>query len=159
MLSRKKESVDEEQCEASRLHAEERKHPKNPQKAAMLLVILVALMTCIFATLDNAVTMAHAEGTMDIGQWPRLLLACSGLAAGWIFDLGKKIHEHYHVLCHAAFDGMCSDDTVWRTIPGGTCSVLFVRRVLCRLFYDGIPGSFHEDEEACTVGRYGAGDQ
>ena len=88
MLSRKKESVDEEQCEASRLRAEELKNPKNPQKAAMLLVILVALMTCIFATLDNAVTMAHAEGTMDIGQWPRLLLACSGLAAGWIFDLG-----------------------------------------------------------------------
>ena len=51
----------------------------------MLLVILVALMTRIFATLDNAVTMAHAKGTMDIGQWPRLLLACSGLAAGWIF--------------------------------------------------------------------------
>ena len=37
--------------------------------------------------------------------------------------------------------------------------ILFVRRVLCRLFHDGIPGSFHEDEEACTVGRYGAGDQ
>ena len=59
MLSRKKESVDEEQCDANRLHAEELKNPKNPQKAAMLLVILVALMTCIFATLDNAVTMAR----------------------------------------------------------------------------------------------------
>lgn len=90
MLSRKKESVDEEQCEASRLRAEELKNPKNPQKAAMLLVILVALMTCIFATLDNAVTMAHAKGTMDIGQWPRLLLACSGLAAGWILIWEKE---------------------------------------------------------------------
>ena len=48
MLSRKKESAGEEQCEASRLRAEELKHPKNPQKAAMLLVILVALMTWIF---------------------------------------------------------------------------------------------------------------
>ena len=86
MLSRKKESVDEEQCEASRLRAEELKNPKNPQKAAMLLVILVALMTCIFATLDNAVTMAHAKGTMDIGQWPRLLLACSGLAGFLIWE-------------------------------------------------------------------------
>ena len=32
MLSRKKESVDEEQCDANRLHAEELKNPKNPQK-------------------------------------------------------------------------------------------------------------------------------
>ena len=52
-------------------------------------------MTCIFATLDNAVTLVHAAGKADIGQWPRLLLACSGLAAGVISimigaDLLKK---------------------------------------------------------------------
>ncbi len=35
-------------------------------------------MTCIFSTLDNTVTLGHADGTMDIGQWPRILLACSG---------------------------------------------------------------------------------
>ena len=107
MLSRKKESVDEEQCDANRLHAEERKNPKNPQKAAMLLVILVALMTCIFATLDNAVTMAHAEGTMDIGQWPRLLLACSGLAAGWIFDLGKRKYMSIIMYCVMLLSTVC----------------------------------------------------
>lgn len=107
MLSRKKESVDEEQCEASRLRAEELKNPKNPQKAAMLLVILVALMTCIFATLDNAVTMAHAKGTMDIGQWPRLLLACSGLAAGWIFDLGKRKYMSIIMYCVMLLSTVC----------------------------------------------------
>lgn len=107
MLSRKKESVDEEQCDANRLHAEELKNPKNPQKAAMLLVILVALMTCIFATLDNAVTMAHAEGTMDIGQWPRLLLACSGLAAGWIFDLGKRKYMSIIMYCVMLLSTVC----------------------------------------------------
>lgn len=107
MLSRKKESVDEEQCEASRLRAEVLKHPKNPQKAAMLLVILVALMTCIFATLDNAVTMAHAKGTMDIGQWPRLLLACSGLAAGWIFDLGKRKYMSIIMYCVMLLSTVC----------------------------------------------------
>ena len=107
MLSRKKESVDEEQCEASRLRAEELKNSKNPQKSAMLLVILVALMTCIFATLDNAVTMAHAKGTMDIGQWPRLLLACSGLAAGWIFDLGKRKYMSIIMYCVMLLSTVC----------------------------------------------------
>lgn len=73
----------------------------------MLLVILVALMTCIFATLDNAVTMAHAEGTMDIGQWPRLLLACSGLAAGWIFDLGKRKYMSIIMYCVMLLSTVC----------------------------------------------------
>ena len=43
--------------------------------AGLLLVLLVALMACVFSTLDNAITLGHAAGTMDIGQWPRMLLA------------------------------------------------------------------------------------
>lgn len=27
-------------------------------------------MTFVFATLDNAVTLVHAAGSVDIGQWP-----------------------------------------------------------------------------------------
>ena len=50
--------------------------------AGGLLALLVILMACIFSALDNAVTMHHAAGT-DIGQWPRLLLAVSGLSAGF----------------------------------------------------------------------------
>lgn len=60
---------------------------KNPRLAGMALLVTIVLMTCIFATLDNAVTLAHAAGTMDIGQWPRLFLALSGLLAGVLFDL------------------------------------------------------------------------
>ena len=119
MLSRKKESVAEEQCEASRLRAEELKNPKDPQKAAMLLVILVALMTCIFATLDNAVTMAHAKGTMDIGQWPRLLLACSGLAAGWIFDLGKRKYMSIIMYCVMLLSTVCVVPALWAGMGRG----------------------------------------
>ena len=52
--------------------------------AGGLLALLVILMACIFSALDNAVTMHHAAGT-DIGQWPRLLLAVSGLSAGFLF--------------------------------------------------------------------------
>ena len=69
--------------------AAERISWKNPRLAGVALLVTVALMTCIFATLDNAVTLAHAEGTMDIGQWPRLFLALSGLLAGALFDLNN----------------------------------------------------------------------
>ena len=62
---------------------------KNPRLAGVALLVTVVLMTCIFATLDNAVTLAHAAGTMDIGQWPRLFLALSGLLAGVLFDLNN----------------------------------------------------------------------
>lgn len=49
----------------------------------ILIILLVVLMTFIFSTLDSAVTLVHANGTVDIGQWPRILLALSGLAAGF----------------------------------------------------------------------------
>ena len=55
----------------------------------VLLIFLVIFMTCIFSTLDNTVTLGHADGTMDIGQWPRLFLALSGLLAGVLFDLNN----------------------------------------------------------------------
>ena len=54
------------------------------------LILLVVLMTCIFSTLDNAVTLGHATGEVDIGQLPRILLALSGLAAGFAFDIKKS---------------------------------------------------------------------
>lgn len=54
---------------------------KNEKTAGITLIIIVALMTCIFSTLDNAVTLVHAEGSVDIGQTPRVILAVSGLVA------------------------------------------------------------------------------
>lgn len=63
---------------------------KNTKLTAAVLVGVVALMTCIFSTLDNAVTLVHAGGSVDIGQWPRLLLAVSGLAAGFAFDVNGR---------------------------------------------------------------------
>lgn len=63
----------------------------NPKVAAVSLLLAVVFMTCIFSTLNNAVTLVHASGDFDIGQWPRLLLAVSGLAAGFLYDLwGRK---------------------------------------------------------------------
>lgn len=65
----------------------------------VLLILLVIFMTCIFSTLDNTVTLGHADGTMDIGQWPRVLLACSGLAAGFLFDCHNRRFMNLIMYC------------------------------------------------------------
>lgn len=65
----------------------------------VLLIFLVIFMTCIFSTLDNTVTLGHADGTMDIGQWPRILLACSGLAAGFLFDFHNRRFMNLIMYC------------------------------------------------------------
>ena len=73
----------------------------------ILLILLVSLMTCIFSTLDNAVTLEHASGKMDIGQWPRLLLACSGLAAGFIFDIKRRGLMNIIMYCVMILSTIC----------------------------------------------------
>ena len=51
--------------------------PENAGRAGLWLILVVALITCIFSTLDAAVTLVHVAGRGDVGQWPRLLLAGS----------------------------------------------------------------------------------
>ena len=58
--------------------------------AGITLIIIVALMTCIFSTLDNAVTLVHAEGSVDIGQTPRVILAVSGLVSLALMRLERQ---------------------------------------------------------------------
>lgn len=75
--------------------------------AGVLLLIILLLMTCIFATLDNVVTLFHAEGSVDIGQWPRLLLAVSGLLAGVLFDIRKHRYMHIIMYCITLLSVIC----------------------------------------------------
>ena len=63
-------------------------------------------MACIFSTLDNAVTMHHTAGT-DIGQWPRLLLAVSGLSAGFLFDIRKRKFMAMMMYCVMLMSVIC----------------------------------------------------
>ena len=63
---------------------------KNTRITAIVLIITIMLMACIFSTLDNIVTYYHSKGIMDIGQYPRLLLAISGVVAGVLFDLKER---------------------------------------------------------------------
>lgn len=57
-----------------------------PKKFGIILILIVFVMTFVFATLDNAVTLVHAAGSVDIGQWPRIILAYSGIVAGFLYS-------------------------------------------------------------------------
>lgn len=65
------------------------------KKTMITLVAVTALLTLIFSTLDNAVTLVHASGDFDIGQWPRLLLALSGIVAGILYDIKERKYMPY----------------------------------------------------------------
>ena len=76
------------------VYAQERIQVTEKRVRAFLLAAIVFFMTFIFAELDNAVTLVHAEGSADVGQWPRLLLAVSGLAAGMLYDIRESRYMH-----------------------------------------------------------------
>lgn len=82
-------------------------HYSDTTFAAIMLVITVVLMTCIFSTLDNAVTVVHAQGQMDIGQWPRVMLALSGLAAGWLFNIANRRYMNASMYCITLLSVIC----------------------------------------------------
>ena len=72
-----------------------------------LFTLLVVLMTCIFSTLDNVVTLVHSSGETDIGQWPRILLALSGLAAGFVFELKNRKYMGVIMYCVMVLSTIC----------------------------------------------------
>ena len=106
--------------------------------AGGLLALLVILMACIFSTLDNAVTMHHAAGT-DIGQWPRLLLAVSGLSAGFLFDIRKRKFMAMMMYCVMLMSVICSFG--W---------------IFCGILHHQLSGFCPPYAHASAVGRYGA---
>lgn len=76
-------------------YTNEHREMKSVKMAILMLVVVTALMTLIFSTLDNAVTLVHASGDFDIGQWPRLLLALSGIVAGILYDIKERKYMPY----------------------------------------------------------------
>lgn len=94
-------SPDEEKSESNT-----REHSKG-SIVGILMILLVVLMTFIFSTLDSAVTLVHANGTVDIGQWPRILLALSGLAAGFVFDIKNRKYMGLVMYCVMVLSTIC----------------------------------------------------
>lgn len=80
---------------------------KNPVVAGGALIVCVVLMTCVFSTLDNVVTLVHATGSVDIGEWPRLLLALSGLAAGFLYDIKERHYMSVIMYCVTLLSTIC----------------------------------------------------
>lgn len=80
---------------------------KNPAVAAASMVISVILMTCVFSTLDNAVTLVHAAGSVDIGRWSRLFLALSGLIAGFLYDIKGRRYMNIMMYCVTLLSTIC----------------------------------------------------
>lgn len=60
-----------------------------------------------FSTLDNAVTLYHASGAADIGQSPRILLALSGLIAGFLFDIKERKYMSIIMYCVMILSTIC----------------------------------------------------
>lgn len=86
---------------------EKRDSIKNPAAMAGTLTVCVILMTCVFSTLDNAVTLVHATGSVDIGQWPRMLLALSGLLGGCLYDMKERRYMYIMMYCVTTLSTIC----------------------------------------------------
>lgn len=84
----------------------QKKASRKQLASGVLLALLIVLMACIFSTLDNAVTLRHGSDA-DIGQWPRLLLAASGLASGFLFDLQKRKFMTVMMYCVMLISVIC----------------------------------------------------
>ena len=73
--------------------------PSASLRGALWLSVIVALVSLMFVTLDNIVTLADAGGDLDVGSWPRLLLAVSAIAAGALFDIRQRRYMNFIMFC------------------------------------------------------------
>lgn len=73
--------------------------PSASLRGALWLSVIVALVSLMFVTLDNIVTLADAGGDLDVGSWPRLLLAVSAIAAGVLFDIRQRRYMNFIMFC------------------------------------------------------------
>lgn len=80
---------------------------KNHVIAGVSIIGVVVLMSCIFSTLNISVTLVHADGSVDIGQWPRLLLAVSGLTAGFLYDIKGRKYMNIIMYCVTLLSTVC----------------------------------------------------
>ena len=65
------------------------------------LTVATAYLSGIFAALNAGLTTLHATGAVDLGDWPRLLLVMSSLAAGVLFDLHGRSYMNIGMTCAA----------------------------------------------------------
>ena len=79
----------------------------HPLRTGLLLAGIIALMTCIFSTLDSEMTLLHASGELNLGSLPRLLLALSGICAGILFSKIRERYQNLFMFCVMLFSTIC----------------------------------------------------
>lgn len=70
-----------------------------PTRKLALLALLIALLSCLFSTLDVFVTLANARGTFDVAELPRLLIAASAILSGVAFDRQSRRFRGVLMFC------------------------------------------------------------
>lgn len=71
------------------------------RRAVVRLTVATAYLSSVFAALNAGFTTLHAVGAVDLGDWPRLLLVVSSLAAGALFDLHDRSYMNIGMTCVA----------------------------------------------------------
>ena len=71
------------------------------RRAVVRLTVATAYLSSVFAALNAGFTTLHAVGTVDLGDWPRLLLVVSSLVAGALFDLHGRSYMNIGMTCAA----------------------------------------------------------
>lgn len=71
------------------------------RRAVVRLTVATAYLSGVFAALNAGLTTLHAVGAVDLGDWPRLLLVVSSLAAGALFDLHGRSYMNIGMTCAA----------------------------------------------------------
>lgn len=80
---------------------------KERQICGGLLILFIFMMSCVFSTLDNAVTLLHATGEVNIEEFPRILLALSSLLGGIVFDFKDRRFMSMIMYCVMLLSTIC----------------------------------------------------
>ena len=71
------------------------------RRAVVRLTVATACLTGVFAALNAGLTTSHAAGSVDLGDWLRLLMGVSALVAGVLFDLRGRLFMDITMTCAA----------------------------------------------------------
>ena len=76
------------------------------RRTVVRLTIATACLTGVFVALNAGLTISSATGFVDLGDWLRLLMSVSALAAGVVFDLRGRSYMNIIMTCAAMLSAL-----------------------------------------------------
>ena len=76
------------------------------RRAVARLTVATACLTGVFAALNAGLTVSHPIGSVDLGDWLRLLVGVSALVAGVLFDLRGRLYMDIAMTCAAILSAL-----------------------------------------------------